>query len=394
MYPNIYATGRMNPDGSVVIYLGPGDGTAFTNAMHALLASSRVQALGPEPTITTMRVPHSIATLNAAGSAFVRALPELKTQGFVQGGGTADPEAGTYDVTFAVAPDDMTAAEATTELQKTISPLIHVTTVHEPLMKEYTTYNREHDIAAYYGGDLVKNPNSGGFCTTGFTVIGTLGYPRATTAGHCGQVTGNPPDYTNGGYGVTAPSPSQNSTTYDDGTIQRPLGETSNIAYTVYSGYADIQFLQIPGGGWSEYAPDIWVGSGTSQPTAQPVGNPYTAYPLPGQLLTLDGAFSRMVQHVQVTDAGTYTCFPANGICGMIEFKDVSTDGVSPVAQPGDSGGPVFCFACDPNGYAMPAGLIEGGPTAKPEPTNNVYATFIQNDLNAIGGGSHIYTAP
>lgn len=389
-YPNIYAGGEVQPDGSVVLYLGPGDDAAFTTALHALLASSAVKALGPEPATTIVRVPQSIATLNAAGSAFVQALPQLKAQGFVQGGGTANPKTGTYDVTFAAVPNGMTTAEATAELQQTISPLIRVTSVNAPLMGEY--YNREHDAPPYYGSDLVRNPN-GEFCTTGFTVIGTLGLPRATTAGHCGQVTGTN-FYTNGGWGVTAPSPDHNSTAYTDGTPINNLGQTSNIAYSPYSGYADIQFLRIPTEPQNEYGPYIWDGTGTAQPTPKPVGNPYTSYPVPGTELTLDGAFSRMVRHVKVTAAGAYTCFPGNGICGMIEFKDVSADGVTPVAQPGDSGGPVFCYACYSNGDVKPAGLIEGGPTAGPDPNANVYATFIQNDLNAIGGGSHIYTAP
>lgn len=399
-YSNLYAGGRIQPDGSVTIYIGPGDDSAFVNALHALLTSSKVRALGPVPQTRIVRVPHSEDDFTAARVAFQKALPQLAALGYVQGGGTPNPTAGTYDVTFTAAPNGMTAAAVTSYLQKSVSPLIRVTTVREPLMEEYS--NRGHDSTPYYAGDLIKNPNNPGlpgtFCTTGFTVIGTLQYPRATTAGHCGKVTGNE-YYTNGKYTITAPSKTQNSVAYDDGSQPKNLGQTASddtYVYQPYSGFADIQFLRVPGGGYTEYAPYVWVGEGTSQPTGLPVGDPYATYPMPGTTLagiTMDGAFSRMVRHVMVIDAGPNTCFPGNGICGMIKLYGHSQDGTYPVAQPGDSGGPVFCYACHPNGHVQPAGLIEGGPKNKPDSNMPVYATFIGNDLAAIPG-SYIMTAP
>lgn len=84
-YPNIYAGGEIKPDGSIMIYLGPGDDTAFLNALHALLASPTVKALGSEPAISITRVPHSEADFDAASRAFNAAIPQLTAKGFVPG---------------------------------------------------------------------------------------------------------------------------------------------------------------------------------------------------------------------------------------------------------------------------------------------------------------------
>jgi hypothetical protein len=354
------------------------------NALHALLTSPTVQAFGPEPAITIMRVPHSENDFTAARIAFMNALPKLKAQGFVPSEAGPNPTAGTYDVSFSSAPQAMTAASATTQLQASASPLIRVTSITAPQM--VSCANREHDFPAYYGSDLVRNPN-GTFCTAGFTVIGTLGDARGTTADHCGEVTGSS-YYTNGGYSVTAPSKQGRSQVYGDGTTINQYGQTSNHAY---GGDADIQFFWIPGV-TNNYGAYIWDGTGTSQPTAKPVGNPYTSYPMTGDFLTVDGAISRMVRYVYVQQAGPNTCFPANGICGVIMMNGYGGSADWPVEQEGDSGGPVFCYACYADGKVKPAGLIEGGPI-DPNPNLPVYATLIGNDLAAIPG-SHIKTAP
>lgn len=86
-YPDIYAGGRIQADGSITIYLGPGNDTVFLNALHALLASPGIEALGPTPKTTIVRVPHSEDDFTAARIAFQKVLPQLKSEGYLQGGG-------------------------------------------------------------------------------------------------------------------------------------------------------------------------------------------------------------------------------------------------------------------------------------------------------------------
>jgi hypothetical protein len=118
-----------------------------------------------------------------------------------------------------------------------------------------------------------------------------------------------------------------------------------------------------------------------------PVVSPMSSYPAEEQDLTLEGAFTRTVRYVPVIQAGPAVCDKAaiSGtnntitICGLIELANTSADGVTPVIHQGDSGGPVFCYACSPNG-AEPAGLIWAD-----DPNGTAYASFIGVDLSATG---------
>lgn len=107
-----------------------------------------------------------------------------------------------------------------------------------------------------------------------------------------------------------------------------------------------------------------------------------SGFPAVGEQLTTDGALTRTVRYVPVLDSGSGDCASLDGhaVCNLIILACRSADGVSPAAQPGDSGGPVFCYSCVSTGVS-PAGIIEGGTTAG----QPVYATDIGADLSQLG---------
>lgn len=400
-FPNIYVGGVLQPDGSVVVQLGPGNDTAFTNALHALLASSAINALGPEPAVTIVRVPVGQAGFTAAMNALLAALPQLKTQGFVFATSEPDIPAGTYEVTFSAAPKGMTIVAATAELQETVSPLIRVTSLDAPPV--HFASDREHDgPSSYDGSDLIhamydpNDPTRLSFCTAGFAIIGTLGTPRGSTAAHCNFGSTVNLTFKNGGYRINGYDPAPLPT--PDDSTQRTFGTKSN--WQLNSQGVDIELLDQPG---DPYAPFVWVGQGTSAPTTRPVGPAYTSRPMNGTPLTFDGAFSREHRWVTVTNSNTTMCvgldsdgYPNRSVCNLIQTNLYSSppkgqpdQWPGPAVQGGDSGGPVFCYACYPNGTVEPAGLIEAT-----NGSDAAWATWIGADLNAIGGGAHIDTFP
>lgn len=379
-YQNLYAGDSVKPDGSVTVMLGPGTDTSFTRDLASLTSSSAIQAFGPVPTIANTRVPASISVFNTASSAMNVATNRLEAAGFVPAYWSPDLQGGTLDITLSSAPDGMSTVAATAYLRQAVSQYVTVTSVNAP--PEKTFLDRGHDIEPWYASDLIRNTGSGAFCTTGFSVIGTSGQPRASTAAHCNENGSN--TFTNGGYYAPGTNPCCDFPV-PDGTPQNTLGFTSNYAL---GGDADVQFLEDPVTPGSGDGPYVWIGFGTAQPYAMAVGGGFANYPAGGQPLTTDGAFTRTVRYVPVIQAGQSTCFNGGqgNICGMIELQGTSQQGVSPTAQPGDSGGPLFCFACYPN-VVSPVGLIEGGSS----PGQPIFATYIGNDLGATGG--YIYTS-
>lgn len=236
-FDSICAGEEGEPDGSDVIYLGPGNDTAFVNALHELLDSSTVKALGPEPAFTIQRVPHSDADFTAASNAYTAAIPRLIAAGYHPTTSDPDIKAGTYDVALTSAPKGITTATATAYLQKTVSPLIVVTSVSAPQVEQFN--DRGHEGVPFKGSDLVRNSGSGGFCSSGFSVIGPLGKPLGSTATHCnGNDHGNNA-YTNGGYWVNGFDPAPDNPTRDS-TNPIPFGTT---LISVIVGDADMQLL-------------------------------------------------------------------------------------------------------------------------------------------------------
>jgi hypothetical protein len=338
-----------------------------------------MKVFGHEPTIKIERVPQSIATLDSASFAVTKHAAQLKAAGYDLSNWAPDPRKGAVDVALASAPKGISAAAATRYLQRTVSRHLVVTSVSAPLSR--VTDNRQQDSTPFFAGDLIANAAANDACTSGFTVFGTSGQPRAMTDAHCGEGT-----FTNGGYEVTA-----NFGLIQTNGLKQTLGRTSNYHLvnatdSTHLG-ADVQLLENPVSATNGYGPFVWVGVGSAQPTAMPVVSDMAGYPAVGQQLTLDGAFTRTVRFVPVLASGAAVCDKSviSGtsntitLCGLIKLASANANGVTPVIHQGDSGGPVFCYACSPNGIE-PAGLIWAD-----DPDSTTYATDIGLDLAAAG---------
>ena len=378
-YASVYAGDLVNSDGSITVLLGPGSATSFRASISKLRPESGMKAFGHEPTVKIERVPQSIATLDSVSVTVADHVSQLQAAGYELSNWAPDPQKGTLKVALSAAPKGISAAAATRYLQRTLSRHLVVTSVSAPLA--HVTADRQQDTIPFFAGDLIANSAANDACTSGFTVIGTSGYPRAMTDAHCGNGT-----FTNGGYAVT----SNFGLTTTSGTKQT-LGITSNYHLTNATGSsnlgADVQLLENPSNDALGFQPYVWVGTGTSQPTALPVISPMSGYPAVGQQLTLDGAFTRTVRYVPVLAAGPAVCGKSviNGtsntilLCGLIKLASSNANGVTPVVHSGDSGGPVFCYACSPDGVE-PAGLIWAD-----DPNGTAYASDIGLDLAATG---------
>ena len=372
-YSSVYAGDILNPDGSVTVFLGPGSMTSFHSSVGSLQARPDIKALGTAPSVTYERVPQSIGTLNSVSRTVASHFTELKAAGYTLAGWAPDPQKGTVDVTLSAVPRGMSLSEVASYLQRTLSAHIAVTsiTAQEPSVAD----DRQQDSDPFVASDLIAGPS--GWCTSGFTVIGTAGYPRAMTAAHCGDGT-----FTNGGYTINS-----SGKTVTDGDPMVTFGTTSNYHSPIGSSKTnpgvDIQLLEDPADEYG-FAADVWIGTGTNQPTPMAVTAPMTSYPAQNSQLTTDGAYTKTIRYVPVTSAGAGVCssFSDDGstiyLCGLIEMSQTSADGVTPTVQAGDSGGPVFCYACSSAGV-QPAGIIEG------DSSTTAYATFIGVDLAATG---------
>lgn len=132
LYPNIYEGGEYTGGHSLILYLGPGDDTAFLRDLKAFLDLPMLKATKITPKIIIERVPVSQAGWNAAMNALLAATSRLKAAGFVWSTSEPNFHTGTYDVTFSKVPKGMTTTAATAYLRKTVSPLIRVTSVDAP----------------------------------------------------------------------------------------------------------------------------------------------------------------------------------------------------------------------------------------------------------------------
>ena len=374
-YASLYAGDVVRPGGGVTVLIGPGSATAFRAAVTGLKAQPAIKALGREPAVTIQRVPESIGVLNTSSRTVTSHTAKLRAAGYKLATWWPDPQKGTVDVTLSAVPKGMSRSAVTSYLRRTLSSHLVVTSISAPVPQ--MTSNRSQDSVAFNGGDLIYAPSEDAWCTSGFTVIGAAGYPRAMTAAHCGDTT-----FTNGGWSA----PIGGGIPTSNGGSRLTFGTTSN--YHFQGGTQDdIQLLENP----NEYgfAPAVWVGTGTAQPTSMAVAAPLAGFPAIGEQLTTDGSFTRTVRYVPVYKAASTACAGLNddgtivNVCNLIVLKGTSATGVTPVTQGGDSGGPVFCYSCVSTGVS-PAGIIEGD-SVSGGTEQYAYITDIGADLAQTG---------
>jgi len=351
-FPTVYAGDQMNPNGSVTVYVGPGSDTAFVSRVKALpLAGVDDAPAGMPPAVSFVSVPHNVSTLNAARDALTHSQASLASKGYALATWSADAASGTIQAQLSAAPAGMTADGATAQLDTAVAPEIHVVSVTAPPATK--DLNRQGDASPWKGSDRIYGQTFGNSCTAGFSVM-YYGFVQMLTAAHC----------------------------QDQGFINSPglvLGSTSSYILNDGAGQ-DIQTLNPPSA--ESYTGNVWVGTGTNQPTEMPVGGPFANRPANGQPLTFDGSYSKTVRFVNLENNNACTHFtqdpPGVNFCGLLQFNYYNGNG-QPSDQEGDSGGPVFCYACYPR-VVTPAGIIEGQ-----QGTTYSYATWIGQDLSLTG---------
>lgn len=181
--------------------------------------------------------------------------------------------------------------------------------------------SRTSDTAPWYGGDRLYFDNGDG-CTSGFEWSnGTM-----TTAGHCG---GDPTSFYN--------NSGQSSASYEGRT------------YTVQFGNGRIDMEEFNG---SSYLPYVWAGSNGS--VAEPVSG--SGGVANGGLYCTDGSYTGVncTAEVEAIDG----CYEIEGI-NECDLDQAYSTNSSRLAQPGDSGGPVFTHASPDDPYAV--GTIVAG---------------------------------
>lgn len=352
-YSTTYAGSQMNADGSVTVYVGPGSDSALVTAVSGIpTAGLDDTPANVRANVTFVRVPHNLATLNGAQNALTNAGGSLAAKGYELATWYSDASTGTVQAYFTNVPAGTTPAAATAQLDATVAPEISVASVNAPPVME--TSDRQADASPWKGSDRLIGQSFGNGCTAGFAVV----YPgfnyQMLTAAHCSDQ----------GY-------------LNNGNL---LGSTSSYLLDHGAG-EDIQNLNAPYA--QTYAGDVWIGEGTNQPTEMRVGGPFANRPTNGQPLTFDGSYSKTHRYIVVQNNNACTHFqedPPNVMfCGLLMFHNQDSNG-NLVDQPGDSGGPVFCFACYPN-VVTPAGIIEGA-----DGSTYAYATWIGSDLAQLGG--------
>jgi hypothetical protein len=374
-YASLYAGDVVRPGGGVTVLLGPGSATKFRAAVTGLKAESAVKAFGREPAVTIERVPESIGVLDASSRTVTSHNAQLRTAGYKLAHWWPDPQKGTVDVALSSVPKGVSLSAATSYLRRTLSPHVVVTSISAPVPQ--VASNRGQDTVPFFGSDLIYAPALDAWCTSGFTVIGTAGYPRAMTAAHCGDAS-----FTNGGWDA----PIGGGIPTSDGGSSSKFGTTSN--YHFQGGTTtDVQLLENPIE--DGFGPYVWGGAGTAQPTPLAVAAPLAGFPAIGEQLTTDGSFTRMVRYVPVLDSGSGDCVNLNDngstvtVCNLIILQGKNANGVTPVVQGGDSGGPVFCYSCASSGIS-PAGEIEGDSTSG-STEQYAYVIDIAADLGITG---------
>jgi hypothetical protein len=179
--------------------------------------------------------------------------------------------------------------------------------------------SRSADTNPWYGGDQIHGPD--GYCTSGFDWSGN----SMTTAGHCGNAT-----FTNNG---------------------QEVGKTSTIQW----GNNRIDMQRLTG---STYMPYIWAGSGgnTPEPVSGSGGVAIGGKYCTGGAVTVQNCTAVVSKIDMCASIGT-TNQPVTYVCYL---DQASSSNSTTIAQPGDSGGPVYTSNSASAPYATGTICAEG----------------------------------
>lgn len=205
--------------------------------------------------------------------------------------------------------------------------------------------SRTADTYPWYGGDEVNGPD--GACTSGYDWDGN----SMTTAGHCGNAT-----FTNNGAEV---------------------GKT----YTIQWGNGRIDLQRLTG---STYLPYIWAGSGGNVPEpvsgsgGVAIGGKYCT----GGVVTVQNC-SAVVSAIDICALIATTNQPLTNVCYL---DQASSSNSTEIAQPGDSGGPVYTYNSASAPYATGT-MCASGNGGKSALWSDMYEAKV-----IFGGGPEIGT--
>ncbi|GAA2606326.1 hypothetical protein GCM10010399_41610 [Dactylosporangium fulvum] len=190
---------------------------------------------------------------------------------------------------------------------------------------------RQNDSAPYYGGarlQILSAPNQvGAVCSSGFIVRSGSTY-YTTSAAHCGSA----PNAVRNGAGATIGSVAFAGREIDSMLINLSPNSASARVYD---------------GAWNN-------GSGYNKPVVGQAGSAV------GDLTCTSGSFSGVVCGVRVTSTNASSDVGGWHQAGIIEARQ---DNGGNAAGDGDSGGPVFSLASNPD-QVIAKGIISGGRTA------------------------------
>jgi hypothetical protein len=132
-YPDIYASDRQDPDGSVTVYVGPGSDAALLARLRHMSPTGigGLPSSGAFPPLHVVRVPLSFSEIDSQAQAFEKARLSLAADGYHISSVTPRPERGEIDVGFHSVPAGVTAASATRYVDSTIAPNVVVTSIDE-----------------------------------------------------------------------------------------------------------------------------------------------------------------------------------------------------------------------------------------------------------------------
>ena len=130
-YPGIYAGDYRNPDGSVTVYVSPGDDTSLIASLRSIDPTSVADASsGALPSIQVVRVPLSISALEEQAASVSKARTSLATEGYDLSSVMVNPQRGEVDVRFSSVPTGISVAAATSHIDSVVAPNVVVTSIN------------------------------------------------------------------------------------------------------------------------------------------------------------------------------------------------------------------------------------------------------------------------
>ena len=182
------------------------------------------------------------------------------------------------------------------------------------------------DTAPFWGGARITNADTGGSCTSGFGVRRD-GISYMLTAGHCGRIFGG---LFNGNYSAWIGAASFENDAHDLLLVR------ANVGGRIYDGPVGVGEFSKAVAGWG------WT--------------------TPGEYLCHSGSRSGVVCHIRNTNNMAHTMCDTDAYGVRQCYSDLvlaeRVNGMT-AALPGDSGGPVFGLAHDPN-RVIAKGTITG----------------------------------